>query len=233
MQVDVWSDVVCPWCYIGLANLDQALADFDHADDVEVVLHSFQLDPAAERRDPEPLVERLAKKYRTSVEEIRANQARLVALGAERDIDFRFDDAIGGNTFDAHRLLHLALRRGLQRELKHRLGQAYFTEGRPIGEADTLRAVAIEVGLDPDEVEAVLTGDTFADEVRSDIADGQRIGITGVPFFVAGGRLAVSGAQPAEVLGDVLRQAWAGQQPVPAVVGGEGGGACGPEGCEV
>lgn len=237
MQVDVWSDVVCPWCYVGLANLDQALDDFEHADDVEVVLHSFQLDPAAPRRDPEPQVERLARKYRTSLEEIRTNQARLVALGAERGIDFRFDDAVGGNTFDAHRLLHLGLRRGVQRKLKHRLGEAYFTEGQPIGETDTLRAAALAVGLDADEVEAVLTGDAFADEVRTDIADAQRIGVSGVPFFVAGGRLAVSGAQPPEALLDVLRQAWADQQPVPTVVAGgddnDNDEVCGPEGCEV
>lgn len=233
MQVDVWSDVVCPWCYVGLANLDRALADFEHAEETTVVLHSFQLDPAAPVRDPQPLVERLAEKYRTSVEEIRTNQARLVELGAERGIDFRFDDAVGGNTFDAHRLLHLALRRGVQRELKHQLGEAYFTDGQPIGEVDTLRAAAVAVGLDADEVEAVLTGDAFADEVRTDVADAQRIGVSGVPFFVAGGRLAVSGAQPPEALLDLLRQAWSDHQPVPTVVGGDAGEACGPEGCEV
>ncbi len=114
-------------------------------------------------------MERLADKYGTSVEQVRESQARIVALGAERGIDFRFDQAVGGNTFDAHRLLHLAARHDRQIELKHRLGRAYFTDGEAIGEADALRRAAIDVGLDPDEVDAVLAGDAFADEVRADV----------------------------------------------------------------
>jgi len=234
MQLDVWSDVVCPWCYVGLANLDLALEQFEHADDVELVLHSFQLDPSAPQRDDTPVVERLAEKYGTTVGQIRANQARIVSLGAERGIDFRFDQAVGGNTFDAHRLLHLALRRDLQVELKHRLGRAYFTDGQPIGEPDTLRKAAVDVGLDPEEVDAVLAGDAFADDVRQDLATARQIGITGVPFFVADQSLAVSGAQPPEVLLDVLRQAWEAQAPkITTVAGAEGVDACGPDGCEL
>ena len=234
MQVDVWSDVVCPWCYVGLANLDAALARFEHADVVEVVLHSFQLDPSAPVRDDTPVVERLAEKYGTSVGEIRANQARLVSLGAERGIDFRFDQAIGGNTFDAHRLLHLALARGLQVELKHRLGRAYFTDGQAIGEADTLRKASVDVGLDPEEVDAVLAGDLFADDVRRDVADARRIGISGVPFFVADERLAVSGAQPPEVLLGMLQQAWDARAPqIETLPGSDEVAACGPDGCEL
>lgn len=234
MQVDVWSDVVCPWCFVGLANLDAALADFEHADEVDVVLHSFQLDPGAPTRDDQPVVERLAEKYGRSVGEIRAGQARLVSLGAERGIDFRFDQAVGGNTFDAHRLLHLAGRRGLQLELKHRLGRAYFTDGQPIGEHDTLRKAAVDVGLDPEEVDAVLVGDAFAGDVRDDLATARRIGISGVPFFVADGKLGVSGAQPAEVLLDVLNQAWAAQAPtITTVAGADDVDACGPDGCEL
>ncbi|QXC62797.1 DsbA family oxidoreductase [Aquihabitans sp. G128] len=234
MQVDVWSDVVCPWCYVGLANLDAALAEFEHADDVELVLHSFQLDPGAPPRDDQPVVERLAEKYGTSVGEIRAGQARLVSLGAERGIDFRFDQAVGGNTFDAHRLLHLALARGLQLELKHRLGLAYFTNGEPIGEPDTLRKAAVDVGLDPEEVDAVLAGDAFAADVRQDLQTARQIGISGVPFFVADQKLAVSGAQPPEVLLDVLRQAWDARAPqITQLAGAEDVDACGPDGCEV
>ncbi len=234
MQVDVWSDVVCPWCYVGLANLDAALAEFEHADEVEVVLHAFQLDPGAPRRDDQPVVERLAQKYGTTVEAIRESQDRIVTLGAERGIDFRFEQAIGGNTFDAHRLLHLALRRDLQVALKHRLGRAYFTDGQPIGEHDTLRKAAVDVGLDPEEVEAVLVGDAFAAEVRQDLATAREIGISGVPFFVADQRLAVSGAQPAETLLDVLRQAWAARAPqITTVVGADDVDACGPDGCDL
>lgn len=234
MRVDVWSDVVCPWCYIGLANLGAAVDRFDHDDELEVVVHSYQLDPGAPVRDEQPLDERLAAKYGASVSQIRAQQARIVSLGAERGIDFRFDQAIGGNTFDAHRLLHLALRRDLQLELKHRLGRAYFTDGEPIGDPDTLRRAAIDVGLDPDEVEAVLTGDAFAVEVRADIDAARQLGISGVPFFVVDGRLGVSGAQPPEVLLDVLEQGWASRAPEPiAVVAGADDAACGPDGCEI
>ena len=235
MRVDVWSDVVCPWCYVGLANLGLALDDYEHADDVEVVLHSFQLDPGAPTRDEQPLEERLAQKYGTSVGQIKAQQARIVSLGAERGIDFRFDQAIGGNTFDAHRLLHLARLRGVQLELKHALVQAYFTDGEPIGEAATLRARAIGVGLDADEVDAVLAGDAFADEVREDIDAARRIGVSGVPFFVVDGRLGVSGAQPPEALRDLIEQGWLTREPAPVqvVAGADGAEACGPEGCEI
>lgn len=216
MRVDVWSDVVCPWCFIGLANLGEALQRFEHEDDVDVVLHSFQLDPGAPRRDEQPLEERLAAKYGATVEQIRAQQARIVALGAERGIDFRFDQAIGGNTFDAHRLLHLARVRGRQIELKQRLGRAYFTDGEPIGEPDTLRRAALDAGLDPEEVEAVLVGDAFADEVRTDLDAARQAGIAGVPFFVVDGRLGVSGAQPPESLLELLEQGWLTREPTPA-----------------
>jgi predicted DsbA family dithiol-disulfide isomerase len=235
MRVDVWSDVVCPWCYIGLANLGVALQEFEHEDDVEVVLHSYQLDPGAPKRDEQPLEQRLAQKYGTTVGQIKAQQARIVSLGAERGIDFRFDQAIGGNTFDAHRLLHLARVRGVQLELKHALGDAYFTDGEPIGEADTLRARALSVGLDADEVDAVLNGDAFAAEVHQDIDAARQIGISGVPFFVVDGRLGISGAQPPETLRDILEQGWLTREPAPVQVlaGADDADACGPDGCEI
>jgi len=234
MKVDVWSDVVCPWCFVGLANLDAALAEFAHGDEVEVVLHSFQLDPGAVTQGPEEHTEAIARKYGTSVGQVRANQARIVSLGAERGIDFRFDRAISGNTFDAHRLLHLALDRGLQRPLKARLGRAYFTDGDPIGEPDTLRKAAVDVGLDPTEVDEVLAGDAYADAVRADIATARELDISGVPFFVADGRLGLSGAQPPETLLKVLERAWAERTPaIETVDGAAGADACGPDGCAI
>ena len=236
MRIDVWSDVVCPWCYVGLANLGVALDRFEHPDDVEVVLHSYQLDPGAPVRDDTPLEQQLAAKYGTTVGQIKAQQARIVSLGAERGIDFRFDKAIRGNTFDAHRLLHLARLRGVQLELKHRLGRAHFTDGEAIGEADTLRGAALDVGLDPEEVDAVLAGEAFADDVRTDIDAARQIGITGVPFFVVDGRLGVSGAQPPESLLEIIEQGWLTQQPAPVMVvagSDSGDGICGPDGCEI
>lgn len=234
MRVDVWSDVVCPWCFVGLANLDVALGDFAHADEVEVVLHSFQLDPQARTTTPEENVAGIARKYGASVGAIRARQAHIISLGTERGIDFRFDRQWGGNTFDAHRLLHLALDRGVQRDLKARLGRATFTDGDPIGDHDTLRKAAADVGLDPQEVDDVLAGDAYAREVRADIAAAHRMDVTGVPFFLVDGRLALSGAQPPELLGKVLQRAWDESHPVIERVEGLAAGTdCGPDGCPV
>ncbi|CAN5214374.1 hypothetical protein BH20ACT3_BH20ACT3_17690 [soil metagenome] len=176
---------------------------------MEIVLHSFQLDPSAPRRDDVDLTTRLAAKYGTSLDQARAGQARLVSIGAGLGIDFRFDRAVTGNTFDAHRLLHLARRRGLQLRLEHRLWLAYFTNGEPIGEPDTLRRAATDAGLDTDEVDAVLAGDAFADDVRADLAKARQRGIGGVPFFVIDGELTLAGAQPPELLRKVLDRRWA------------------------
>jgi predicted DsbA family dithiol-disulfide isomerase len=213
VRIDVWSDVVCPWCHIGLANLDVALAGFEEADEVDVVLHSFQLDPDAVAEPAGRNAEMLAERYGRSVSEMRAQQARIASLAAERGLDLRLDATQRGNTFDAHRLLHLALERGVQRPLKARLGRLHFTEGGQVGDHAELRQAAVDVGLDGDEVDAVLASDAYADAVRADIETARRLGITGVPFFVAGGRLAVSGAQPPEILGRFLRQAWEAESP--------------------
>lgn len=232
MRVDVWSDVVCPWCAVGVANLEAALADFPHADEVELVLRSFQLDPGARTRSAEDHLADLARKYGTTPEEMAARQQHIVRMGAERGIDFRFDRAITGNTFDAHRLLHHARERGVQVELEHRLWQAYFTDGDPIGEHGTLRKAAVDVGLDAGDVDAVLAGDAHADDVRADIAAARELDVTGVPFFLVDGRLALGGAQPPEILGKVLQRAWAESRPPVERIDG-GADACGPDGCEI
>lgn len=234
MRVDVWSDVVCPWCVVGLANLDEALARVPFGEEVEVVLHSFQLDPRARTLSPEEHVEALARKYGTTVGSIRARQAQIVSLGAERGLDLRFDRAWSGNTFDAHRLLHLALDRGVQRPLEARLFRATFTDGEPIGEHDTLRRAAADVGLDPAEVDEVLAGDAYADAVAADVEAARQLDVTGVPHFVVDGRLAIGGAQPPELLARVLAKAWAARTPqVVTVAGADEAGACGPDGCEL
>ena len=208
MRVDVWSDVVCPWCFIGLANLEAALDGFEHGDEVEVVLHSFELDPNAPRRDDTPLEELLARKYGSSLDEVRVQQDRITALGAERGIDFRFEQAVRGSSFDGHRLLHLARERGDQLALKHRLGQAYFTDGQCLGDHDVLRKAAVDVGLDPTEVDEVLDGDRYAAEVRQDEEAAREIGVAGVPFFVIDGRFGLPGAQPAEALQRSMERTW-------------------------
>ena len=235
MKVEIWSDVVCPWCSIGKSRFEAAVERFEHGDQVEVVWRSFELDPQAPNHHDGELVDRLAQKYGMTRDQAEAAQARLTAVAAEEGLDFRFDRAQSGNSFDAHRLLHLAAGDGLQNDLKDRLFRAYFTEGEAIGEPETLRRLAIEVGLDPVEVDRVLSGDAFADAVRADEAEAKARGVSGVPFFVVDRRFGVSGAQSADLLLDVLRQAWGDQPPLTVIAAVEAGAGveCDADGCAV
>lgn len=209
MTVEVWADVVCPWCRLGKAYLERAIAQFEHAQSVDVVWRSFELDPKAPASRPESLNEHLSRKLGRSPEQVDELQEMIRQRGAEVGVDFRFDHAKTGNTFDAHRLLHLAKDEGLQGELSDALYQAYFTDGEPIGDPATLARVAAQVGLDPAAIEAVLSSDRYADAVRADEAEAQALQVTGVPFFVFDRRVAAGGAQPPEVLLSGLEQAWA------------------------
>jgi len=232
MQVDIWSDVVCPWCYIGKRRLEAAIARFDHGDDVEVVWHSFELDRQAPRRREGDYVERLARKYGMSREQAVAANTRLTDLAAAEELEFRFDVAKPGNTFDAHRLLHLAHDRGRQDALKERLLAAYLCEGEAIGEPDVLMRLAADAGLEPSEVGAVLDGDKYADEVRADEEAANDLGISGVPFFVVGGKFAVAGAQQSDVLVSALERAWDKTHPLIAVEGDDGA-SCDGDSCVI
>ncbi|HEX8114772.1 MAG TPA: DsbA family oxidoreductase, partial [Kofleriaceae bacterium] len=191
LRIDIWSDIACPWCYVGKRRLEQALARFSHRDDVEVVWRAFELDPSAPRvRDTrQSYAERLARKYGTTPAQAQAMIDRMVDTAAGDGLALRFDHIRPGNTFDAHRLLHLAHERGVQDALKERLLRAYLTEGQVIGEPDVLAPLAREVGLDEREVADLLAGDRCAAEVRQDEALARELGITGVPFFVLAGRL--------------------------------------------
>jgi predicted DsbA family dithiol-disulfide isomerase len=209
MRIEIWSDVVCPWCYVGKRRFEAALSRFAHRDEVEVVWRAFELDPAAPAVREGSYVERLAGKYDRSVPEAQAMIDRMVEAGAGEGLDLRFDLARPGNTLAAHRLLHLARLRGVQQPMKERLLAATFTEGAAIGDIGVLVALAAEVGLDPDEVKATLEGDAFTDEVRADEARAAALGITGVPFFVIDGAYGVSGAQRPDLLVGVLEEAWA------------------------
>ena len=208
MQVEIWSDVVCPWCAIGKARFEQALAGFPHREDVEVRWRSFELDAAAPPTTDGAYVERLAAKYGTSTAEAQSMIDRMTAQASGEGLTFRFDRARPGNTFDAHRLLHLAADRGVQHQLKDRLLSGYLSEGAAIGESPTLQRLAAEAGLDHGEVADVLAGEAYAEAVRADEEQATAFGIRGVPFFVFDRRLGVSGAQPAEVLGHALGEAW-------------------------
>ena len=206
MKVEIWSDVVCPWCYIGKRRFEAALARFEHAGEVEVVWKSFELDPNAPVRRG-PTQPHLARKYRISEEQASAMHERMTGFAAAEGIDFHLDETKGGNTFDAHRLLQLAKERGLGGETKERLMHAYFTDGVAIGERDVVARVGEEVGL-ADAAE-VLASDAYADAVRRDEHEARVLGIAAVPFFVVDRYYGVEGAQPPEAIRRALDEAWA------------------------
>lgn len=235
MRIDIWSDVVCPWCYIGKRRLEQALTE--SGEQAEIVWHSFQLDPSATNDDPRDLATRLGEKYGGGREfGLEANE-RVATVGAEVGLVFNFDVAKSANTVDAHRLLHLAreLDGDLQGRLKERLLKAYFTDGLPVGDHPTLTKLAVEAGLPEDRVTEVLAGSEYEPEVAADQAQALAYGANGVPFFVIDEKYGVSGAQPVEVFQEALRRANADRKPVTLITapGGSDAEACGPDGCPI
>ncbi len=237
MKVEIWSDVVCPWCHIGKRRFEAALARFAQREQVEVEWKSFELDPTATSASAGAQVQasdyatRLAAKYGTDVAGGQRMVDTMTAAAAAEGLEFRFDRAVRANTFDAHQVIHLAGLRGVQDAVKERLLRGYFTEGEAVGDRDTLARLAAEAGLDAGEVRVVLADQRYADAVRADEAEAAAIGVSGVPFFVVDRKYAVSGAQPPEVFLQALTRAQADRQPLVTVSGG--GDTCGPDGCTV
>jgi predicted DsbA family dithiol-disulfide isomerase len=208
MQVEIWSDVVCPWCYLGKRRFERALESFDHRDEVEVVYRSFELDPSAPPGVTTPTVELLASKYGMTAAQASDAQLEMETRAAQDGLTFRMGGLRSGNTRDAHRLLHLARDRGLQSELSERLHRAYFTEQASIFDRPALTELAVKVGLSRDDVARVLASDEYDDAVIADEETARVLGANGVPFFVLDRRYGISGAQPAEVIAQVLDRAW-------------------------
>jgi predicted DsbA family dithiol-disulfide isomerase len=208
MQVEIWSDVVCPWCYLGKKRFEQALADFEHRDQVQVVYRSFELDPTAPHGVTTPTVERLAEKYGMSPSEADRAQRQMEERAAADGVTFRMAGLRSGNTRDAHRLLQLAKEAGLQGQLMERLQRAYFTDQESIFDHATLTRLATEAGLDPGDVAAVLASDRYTDHVETDERMAEALGATGVPLFVIDRKYGISGAQPPETIASVLEQVW-------------------------
>jgi predicted DsbA family dithiol-disulfide isomerase len=234
LSLQIWSDIACPWCYVGKRRLETALSRFPEREDVRITWRSFELDPGAPAvREPQPYAERIAKKYGSSVSHAQSMITRMTGVAKAEGLDFDFEHARPGNTFDAHRLLHLAHARGKQDALKERLFRAYLCEGQAIGDRETLARLGGEVGLDADELQAVLSTDQYAREVRADEAAARAIGVDGVPFFVIADRYAVAGAQPADLLLSALTKAWSELPELPDVQRLEvaDGAVCGPDGC--
>jgi predicted DsbA family dithiol-disulfide isomerase len=204
MQVDIWSDVVCPWCYLGKARFEKALAGFDGRDEVEVAYHSFELDPAWPPGQTMPILEMLATKYQLSPAEAEAAEGQVGGLARAEGLPFRSDRLLG-NTFDVHRVLHLARDQGFQHRLLDGVYQAYFGAAADVFDPATLGTIAATAGLDPGDVQQVLNSDDYTADVRADEEQAQQIGIRGVPFLVLDGRLGVSGAQSTDTFTEALR----------------------------
>jgi predicted DsbA family dithiol-disulfide isomerase len=234
LRVEIWSDVVCPWCYIGKRRFETALSGFEHQDEVDVVWRSFELNPRSARREEGGLAERLARKYGMTLEQAKAANARVTAAATGEGLDFRLDIAKPGNTFDAHRLIHLAQDLGLQGAAEERLMAAYFTEGRPVGDPETLVELLTEIGVSPDDARETLKGDAHAASVREDEREAVELGISGVPFFVLDRRYGVSGAQPPDLILQALRQAWKDAHPITMVAASSGDApSCDDDACQI
>ena len=228
MKVEIWSDVVCPWCYIGKRRFERALEGFDGAAGVEVEWRSFQLNPAHPVGKREPLEASLAAKMGRTIAQVREMNDNVTHLAALEGLEYHLERYQVVNTFDAHRLAHLGKSLAIGPEVHERLLRAQLVEGEVLDEPETLVRLGEEVGIPAADARAMLGSDAFADEVRADIALAESFGITGVPFFVLGGRMAVSGAQPVETLASVLAKAWSEH----ATADIAEGAACGPTGCD-
>ncbi|GHB13681.1 MULTISPECIES: DsbA family oxidoreductase [Streptomyces] len=235
MRVEIWSDIACPWCYIGKARFEKGLAEFAHRDEVEVVHRSFELDPGRAKGDTEKVIDMLALKYGRTPEEARGMEANVAANAQAEGLGYRAEGRDHGSTFDIHRVLHLAKARGLQDELLSLAYRANFAEERSVFDDAVLADLAVEAGLDADEVRAVLADPAaYAEEVRADEREAAELGANAVPFFVFDRRYGISGGQPSEVFVQALERAWK-DRPVSTLttLGGDAA-ACDADGaCEV
>lgn len=212
MEVEIWSDIACPWCYIGKRHFEAAMVEFEHSGEVKLTWRSFELDPTAPPEVPGRAADVLASKYGVTAEQAGQMQQRVADVAAAAGLEYHLDESRMGSTFDGHRLVHLAAQHGLQDQMTERLLRARQVEGKLVSDPETLVALALEVGVPAEDVREVLASDRFAAEVREDEVTARRLGITGVPMFVVDRRLGASGAQPSGVLLSLLRQGWENAQ---------------------
>lgn len=208
MKVEIWSDVMCPFCYIGKRKFEAALAKFEHKDQVEVIWKSFQLQPDLKTDPSKNTLEHLAQSKGWTMEYTKQVTANVVAMAKEVGLAYDFDKAVVANSFDAHRLSHYAKSKGKGDAMEEQLFKAYFIDGKNTADHQTLTSLATAIGLDSTEVMNVLTTDAFAKDVRQDIYESQQVGVTGVPFFAVNNKYAISGAQSSETFLGALQKAW-------------------------
>lgn len=204
LTIEIWSDIVCPWCYIGKRRFERGLATLDDPGDFEVIHRAFQLNPSMPKGEVRDHRDNLMAKYGLSESRAAAMQEQMERTAAAEGLEFHLAGGVTGNTFDAHRVVHLGRERGSQDAMIERLFHAHFTEQRSIFDTDSLAALAAEAGLDPEEARAVLAGDAYAESVNADLRDARGFGISGVPYYVLDRRFAISGAQPPELFAEAL-----------------------------
>ena len=237
MQIEIWSDVKCPWCFVGKRRFETALAGFEHRDQVTVTWKSFQLDPDLPDHYDGTEQQYLAERKGISEDRIRQMWDSLSASAAGEGLNFRFEDVVVGNSFTAHRFLHLAKSQGLGDAAKEAILSAHFEQGKDTSDTDFLVELGNQIGLAEQDVRDTLGTDRFADDVRHDIAEARTLGISGVPFFVIDRKYGISGAQPAELFAEALATAWQEAHPLTlvnpagAAATSADGEACGPDGC--
>lgn len=231
MRVEIWSDFVCPFCYIGKRRLENALQTFPHRDQITVTYRSFELDPNAEKSPGQSKAELLASKYNVSLEQAEGMCENMRQQAENENLIFDFKNMKPTNSFDAHRLLQYAAKQDLMEKMTERLFYAYFTETKDISDHETLCKLAEEVGLNTTEVRSMLQSDEYAKEVRYDESLGSQMGIQGVPFYVFNEKYAVSGAQPVEMFQQALNKAWEENKEFEII--SSDGDSCGPESCDV
>jgi predicted DsbA family dithiol-disulfide isomerase len=208
MKVEIWSDMVCPFCYIGKKHFEEALQKFSHKDEVEVIWKSFEIDQNAKRDYTGGFYAMLAEKFNTTPDKAKTMNQRVIKMASEAGLKFNMDNAIPTNSFDAHRLMQLGAKHGLANKVEEKVFSAYFTEEKHIGNKETLKNIAGEIGLNAEETDKMLKGDEYSYEVRTDEDEAHEIGVSGVPFFIFNRKYAVSGAQPVHLFSEVLQKVW-------------------------
>ena len=234
LKVQIWSDIMCPFCYIGKRRIEEALSLFEHKNAVEIEWKSYQLDPSFVASPDDNMVSHLADKYGKGIDWAQGMLDNMTQNAKTAGLDFHFEKAVLANSFDAHRLLHLAKKHSLSDELEELLFKAYLTEGKNINDKGTLKELGISVGLNPESIDEVLSSDAFSDDVKKDISTAQEIGVQGVPFFVFDNKYAVSGAQPATAFLETLEKVWQEGKfdSKVTLINTTQGDSCGIDGCD-
>ena len=232
MKVEIWSDVMCPFCYIGKNNFEKALENLPFKDQIEVEWKSFQLDPVLDPKETKTTFEYFKEKKNFPEAQAQQMIGQVTQMGKGAGIDFQFDKALITNTFSAHKLLHLAKKYNKSNEMEEALFIAHFIDGKNVGDLETLISLAGSLGIDKEEVKNILTSEEFDYDVNQDILEARNNGITGVPFFILNGKYAVSGAQPVELFANALQQTY-DETVTPFKNLSNGENSCDADGCSI